>query len=105
MLIACRLKIYYNQNMINFIKQNKLGSLATTLSLIYMSLGLPSQIIKIWNTHSVQGISVLMFLLLGIQSVAWVAYGMQKKDNFITIPNILGALFSFVVVIEYFILH
>lgn len=89
--------------MLNFIKQNKLGTLTIVVCLTYMFLGLPAQIIQTWRTHNIAGISILMFLLLALQSVCWVAYGIQKKDRFVIIANIFGSLFSIIIVLEYFI--
>jgi len=85
--------------------KNKLGIITLLLSLSYMFLGLPSQIIKIWETHSVKDISILMFLLLCIQSLFWVAYGKQRKDWFVIIANSFGAIFTAIIVAEYFLLR
>ena len=81
----------------------KLGIVTLTLSLLYMFLGLPSQIIQIWKTHSVKDVSLLMFLLLTIQSIFWIAYGRQRNDRFVMIANFFGALFAFIIIIEYII--
>lgn len=66
-----------------------------------MLLGLPSQIIQIWTHQSAKDISFLMFLLLAIQSTFWIAYGIQRKDWFVTIANTFGAIFAAIIVIEY----
>lgn len=91
--------------MLSYIKQNKLGFVTVVLSVAFMLLGLPAQILQIWNTKSVQGISVFSFSLLATQCFFWVAYGIQKKDRNIMIPNIFGAFFSVIIVIEYFLFH
>ena len=85
--------------------KNKLGIITLVTSLTYMFLGLPSQVIQIWRAHSVKDVSILMFVLLTIQSVFWLAYGLQRKDKFIVIANIFGALFAFMVVVEYLMFH
>ena len=85
--------------------KNKLGIITLVTSLTYMFLGLPSQVIQIWRTHSVKDVSILMFLLLTIQSLFWLAYGAQRKDKFIVIANVFGALFAFMVVVEYLMFH
>ncbi len=72
-------------------------------SLTFMFLGLPSQIIRIWQTGSVKEISVTMFSLLMLQSVFWVLYGRQKNDWFVIIANSFGTLFSAIIVVEYFL--
>jgi len=88
--------------MISYIKANRLGVVTITFSLLYMFLGLPAQVWKIWVTQSAADISPLAFGLLAIQSVFWVLYGLQKKDWFIVIPNVLATLFSSMIIVEYF---
>jgi uncharacterized protein with PQ loop repeat len=87
------------------IKNNKLGIATLFFSLSFMCVGLPSQIIEIWKTHSVKGVSGVTFLLLTTQSIFWVLYGKQRKDKVIIAVNIFGALFAAVIVIEYIIFH
>ncbi|RJQ29891.1 hypothetical protein C4571_00535 [Candidatus Parcubacteria bacterium] len=72
------------------------------LSLAFMSLGLLSQVWRIWQSENVAGVSLLAFALLAIQSLFWVLYGFQKKDWFIITPNLLGTLFATIIVLEYF---
>ena len=86
-------------------KLNKLGLTTLIFSLTYMFFGLPSQVIKIWNTHSVKDVSIVMFVLLVIQSIFWVLYGRQRNDKFVMIANFFGALFSIIIVIEYVMFH
>jgi len=87
------------------IKNNKLGIATLFFSLSFTFLGLPSQILQIWKTHSVKDVSIIMILLLTIQGMFWIFYGRQRKDTFIIIANIFGALFAVVIVIEYIIFH
>ncbi len=91
--------------MLNYVKENKLGVITVVLSVTFMLLGLPAQIWQIWNTKSVAGISVFSFALLATQCSFWIAYGIQKKDKNVMIPNLFGAIFSTVIVVEYFIFH
>lgn len=91
------------QNILKYIMNNRLGAITVALSLTFMFLGLPSQIIRIWQTHSVKEISITMFFLLTLQSVFWVLYGRQKNDWFVIIANSFGTLFSAIIVIEYFL--
>ncbi len=88
--------------MLEYIKNNKLGTFTIALSLTYMFLGLPAQIFKIWQTRSVGDISILMFCLLAAQSLFWVFYGIQKRDWFVVTANTFGTLFSTIIVLEYF---
>lgn len=89
--------------MITYIKNNKLGTATIVLSLSYMFLGLPSQILSIWQSQSVREISLPMFFLLCVQSIFWVLYGLQKKDWFVVTANTFGTLFSAFIVLEYFL--
>ena len=86
--------------MLNYIRNNKLGATTMALSLVFIFLGLPSQIATIWSTRSVAGVSPLMFSLLAIQSAFWVAYGIQKRDPFMAVPNGLIVIFGTIIVIE-----
>jgi uncharacterized protein with PQ loop repeat len=67
-----------------------------------MCLGLPLQIWRIWQSHSVKEISLPMFALLCLQSIFWVLYGFQKSDWFVVTANIFCALFSAAIVMECF---
>lgn len=89
--------------MLTYIKNNKLGTATIVLSLSYMFLGLPSQILSIWQSQSVREISLSMFFLLCVQSIFWVLYGLQKKDWFVVTANTFGTLFSAIIVVEYFL--
>ena len=84
---------------------SKLGIITTGVSLTYMILGLPSQILQIWSTHSVKDISILLFILLVIQSLFWIAYGIQIKNLPMIIANSIGAFFSTLIVGEWFMFH
>jgi len=85
------------------LKDNKLGTVTIVLSLSYMFLGLPAQILKISETKSVADISIVMFSLLALQSILWVAYGFQKKDWFVVTANFFGTVFSLIIVVQYFL--
>ena len=91
------------KNCINYMKSNRLGTLTVFLSLMFMFLGLPNQILRIWESKSVVEISIIMFGLLAIQSFFWVLYGTQKRDWFVVIANSFGTFFSVIIVIEYFL--
>jgi len=87
------------------VKNNKLGITTLFFSLSFTFLGLPSQIIQIWKTHSVKDVSIVMIFLLAVQGMFWIFYGRQRKDAFVVIANVFGALFAAVIVIEYIIFH
>ena len=87
----------------SYIRNNRLGVITIITSLSYMFLGLPLQIVRIWQTQSVIEISLSMFALLCLQSVFWVLYGFQKRDWFVVTANTFGTLFSATIVVEYFL--
>lgn len=85
------------------IKNNKLSSTTLALSLLFTFLGLPSQILRILQTQSVQDISLPLFVLLDIQSVFWIMHGVRRRDWAVAIANSSVVLFSTIIVILYFI--
>jgi uncharacterized protein with PQ loop repeat len=85
-----------------YLKENKLGGVTILFSLSYMFLGLPLQIWRIWETHSVKEISLPMFGLLCLQSIFWVLYGIQQKDWFVVTANAFCSFFAFIIVLLYF---
>ncbi len=91
------------KKIIDYAKNNKLGSLTMALALALMLYGLPSQILTIWEAKSAKEISLAMFGLGATQCFFWVLYGIQKRDWFIITPNSFGALFMGVIVVEYFL--
>jgi len=76
--------------MLDYIKRNKLGTFTIALSLTYMFLGLPDQILTILRTRSIANISIVMFGLLAAQCISWVLYGFQKRDWFVVTANSVG---------------
>jgi uncharacterized protein with PQ loop repeat len=91
-------------NAFRYLRENLLGTATITLSLSYMFLGLPAQIFRIFQTRSVNDISITMFSLLAIQSYFWVAYGIQKKDWFVVTANVFGGLFATIIVFQYILI-
>jgi uncharacterized protein with PQ loop repeat len=86
-------------------KNNKLAITTLFFALVFICVGLPSQIIRIWETHSVKGVSVITFFLLATQAVFWVFYGRQRKDLVVIVVNLFGTLFATVIVLEYLMFH
>jgi MtN3 and saliva related transmembrane protein len=57
------------------------------------------QIIKIWGSHSTQGVSLLTWLFYALTSLVWLAYGISKKDKALIISGALWALSQTIVVL------
>ena len=79
-----------------------LGWIASIITVIYTSLGLPSQIKKNYHLKTTKGLSLFLFIFLCMTFISWVVYGVMKPDWFIVVPNGLGAFFSFIIIIQIF---
>ncbi|HUC31241.1 MAG TPA: hypothetical protein VMR99_00945 [Candidatus Paceibacterota bacterium] len=62
-------------------------------------LSLLPQVISVWTTHSIAGISLLSWSLLAGVACVWVAYGIYRRSKAIIIGNALLAIFDVLVVI------
>jgi len=79
---------------------NILGWIASIITVIYTSLGLPAQILKNIRLKSTKGLSLFLFSFLFLTFLSWVVYGFTKADWFIVVPNGLGAFCAFVLVFQ-----
>jgi MtN3 and saliva related transmembrane protein len=84
--------------MFNVSSVNFLGWIASMITVVYTTLGLPAQIVKNFKSHSTAGLSLVLFTFLTGTFVSWVLYGIVKPDWFIVVPNGLGALCGCVIV-------
>jgi len=73
------------------------------LSLIVTGLGLTSQVKKNYKRKSMEGLSSFYFSILAISYTFWTIYGFSQKDLVLIMPMFLGAIMSWVVVIQFFI--
>ncbi|MDF1810544.1 MAG: SemiSWEET family transporter [Phycisphaerales bacterium] len=73
---------------------------ATIITLLYTSLGLPSQIRKNAKSKSTEGLSLFMAVLLCATMTSWVVYGMLITNWFIVVPNSVGGVCSGVILIQ-----
>ncbi len=55
------------------------------------------QIIDIYTTHKVTGLSITTWFLFVISPLIWFSYGLLHKDKFILINNFLWAILSSIV--------
>ncbi|MBI2121559.1 MAG: hypothetical protein HYT98_00400 [Candidatus Sungbacteria bacterium] len=90
------------RNLIKYVRNEPLGTITVTCSLLFVFLGMPTQIWTIFQTENVGGISPGMFTLLGLQSFLWVLYGRKKRDWIIIVPNFFIAVFAAIIVFQYF---
>ena len=77
-----------------------LGWIACIITIIYTAFGLPVQIKKNYSIGSTEGLSLFLFCFLFLTFTSWVIYGFCKPDWFIVVPNGLGAVFAFVIVVQ-----
>ncbi len=73
--------------------EEHVGLIAMLVTLVFMLIGLPMQIIKINRKRSAEDLSPPMCILWFATFVSWVWYGCVKADLFIIAPNVLGILF------------
>ena len=68
------------------------GILTTIVAILVKVIGLPDQIKKIYHRKSVEGISIIFFLLAFISYVLWTIHGFFQKDNDLIIGQGAGML-------------
>ena len=73
------------------------------LSLIVTGLGLTFQVLKNKKRKSTEGLSLFYFFILAISYTFWSAYGFVLQDVVLIIPMTLGALVSWVVVMQFIV--
>ena len=73
------------------------GGNTLIFTLIYTGLGLPVQIRQNIIRRSVGSLSLFMAVLLFLTFSSWVAHGLIKRDWFMVVPNLTGAIFALVI--------
>lgn len=73
------------------------------LSLIVTGLGLTSQVRKNFSRKSMEGLSFFYFFILAISYTFWSTYGFLQQDLVLIIPMTLGAIMSWVVVVQFYL--
>lgn len=79
------------------------GIITIVLSLVVTGLGLSSQVKKNAKRKSTTGLSFFYFFILAISYSFWVIYGITLDDLVLIIPMSMGALMSWVVVLQFFL--
>ncbi|MFA6094352.1 MAG: SemiSWEET family transporter [Candidatus Paceibacterota bacterium] len=82
---------------------NTIKIITVILSLIVTGLGLTSQVRKNHARKSMVGLSYFYFSILAVSYSFWSIYGLLQKDLVLIIPMTLGAIMSWVVVIQFII--
>lgn len=79
------------------------GIITIVLSLVVTGLGLSSQVKKNAKGKSTAGLSFFYFFILAVSYSFWVIYGITLNDLVLIIPMSIGALMSWVVVLQFFL--
>ncbi len=82
---------------------NTIGIITVLLSLMVTGLGLRAQAMKNKKRRNMEGLSFFYFFLLSISYSFWVIYGIVLKDWVLIIPMSIGALMSWLIVLQFFI--
>ncbi len=77
--------------------------ITVVLSLIVTGLGLTAQVKKNYQRKNMEGLSGFYFSILAISYSFWSIYGFSQQDLVLIIPMTLGAIMSWVVVIQFLI--
>ena len=85
--------------------ESMLGFLATATGITVASVGLPMQLIKNYKRKSVEGLSLVFWILAYINGWCWVAYASVKvkPDFFLIIANIPGLFFLTILFLQFYI--
>ncbi len=67
-------------------------------AVIFSTISFVPQVIKFWQTKSVDDISWLMLLILALSYISWVAYGFIISDPVILIADSIVLLFVLVLI-------
>ncbi len=64
------------------------GLTAFIVTICYICLGLPAQIVQNRRRKSVEGLSLFMYTMMFLTAVAWAVYGMLREDWYILASNL-----------------
>ena len=84
--------------------ENIVGTIALAITLIYTCFGMPVQIYHNYINKSTAGLSLFMMFMTFLTFSGWVTYASVKSpmDFYILSSNIPGALFTAVVLYQFF---
>ena len=80
-----------------------LFSLLATIFGTLASLGIFSQVYKIFKRKSAEDVSIITFFFLAIAALIWILYGIEIKSFPIIFANIIGLVNMLLVIIGWFI--
>ena len=74
---------------------SKLGAIATFGSLITMISPL-STVIRVLKLRTSEAMSLPFILMSLVSSLAWAAYGWERNDQHVVVPNLIGVILSLI---------
>ena len=82
---------------------NILGWSALSITIIYASFGIFTQVIQNFKRKSTSGLSLVMIILSFITFFIWFLYGVMKPDFYISIPNLIGSIITAMILVQFWI--
>ena len=77
--------------------------IASIITMLFIMIGLPSQIIKNYRTKSTKGLSVLFFIMSFLTWCSWSAFGYLANSIFMAVAQGLGAIMTFIIMMQFII--
>ncbi|PCI27498.1 hypothetical protein COB55_05715 [Candidatus Wolfebacteria bacterium] len=77
--------------------------ITVVLSLVVTGIGLTAQVRKNKARESMEGLSFFYFSILAVSYSFWVVYGFVLQDLVLIIPMSIGAIMSWVVVLQFYL--
>lgn len=80
-----------------------IGIIATIFSLIFVFIGLSSQLLKNYRLKSVKGLAFISFLFSFLVFFSWFIYGILKKDFYLIISQGAGTVIALLILFQFWI--
>jgi MtN3 and saliva related transmembrane protein len=58
------------------------------------------QLYRIWRARSAEGVSLASYLMFGVGTIVWLAYGFYAQDTIIVLGFLFGAIGSWLVLLS-----
>jgi uncharacterized protein with PQ loop repeat len=94
--------IHHPQHRIKKVNPDYIDSVMTVVAVV-SPLGIIPQIVQIYSTKDVEGISLITWIFSVTTSIIWVVYGFHHKDKPIIFNSIMGAVFCGLIAFGVFI--
>ncbi len=84
--------IHHPQHRIRKVNPDYIDSVMSVVAVI-SPLAIIPQIVQIYQTKDVEGISLVTWMFSVLTSIIWVVYGLHHKDKPIIFNSVMGAVF------------